>query len=463
LIRVKDARTGAVPDGCMTTPTHVLAELKVPRYTSYPTAPHFSAAVTSDQHGLWLAMLKKSASLSLYIHVPYCAQLCHYCGCHTKAVRQRDPVDAYADVLAQEFPQVAMRAGARRVTHLHWGGGTPSLLGTERIEELVAGLHRVFRLAPDCEHVFELDPRHVTRALAGSLARLGVNRVSLGVQEFAAHVQAAMGRVQPFPVVERAVLALREAGIDRINFDLMYGLPGQSCDDIRRTVELAASLKPQRVAYFGYAHVPWMKSHQRLIDEAMLPGVLERLEQARTAHDALIAAGYHAIGLDHFAHGDDALAIAARGGTLRRNFQGYTTDEADALIGFGASAISRFPQGFVQNAPDVGGYARAVGSQQLPTARGIAFSPEDRVRGRIIERLMCDFTVDLDAIAAASDVAIDFAAELAELEPLEAEGLVQVAGNIVSVTEAGRPFVRLVAAAFDAYLAAGRARHSLAV
>jgi oxygen-independent coproporphyrinogen-3 oxidase len=447
----------------MTSPTRALAELKVPRYTSYPTAPHFSSAVTAEQHALWLAMLKKSASLSLYLHVPYCAVLCHYCGCHTKAVRQRAPVDAYADQLAREIVQVGNRMGAHRVTHVHWGGGTPSLLGPERIAELVGWLNQAFRLTPGCEHVFELDPRHVTPQLAGTLAALGVNRVSLGVQEFAPHVQAAIGRIQPFAVVERAVHALREAGITRINFDLMYGLPGQTADDIRRSIALTAQLAAQRVAYFGYAHVPWMKTHQRLIDEAMLPGVVERLEQAATGHAALIEAGYQAIGLDHFARPDDALALAARAGTLRRNFQGYTTDAADALIGFGASAISSLPQGFVQNAPDVGGYARAIADERLPTARGIAVTTEDRLRGRIIERLMCDFAVDLAALAGSQSDAPDFTAELAELAPLADEGLVQLAGHTVTVTEAGRPFVRLVAAAFDTYLASGRARHSLAV
>jgi oxygen-independent coproporphyrinogen-3 oxidase len=303
----------------------------------------------------------------------------------------------------------------------------------------------------------------VTRELARTLAGLGVNRVSFGVQEFAAHVQDAIGRIQPFAVVERAVLALREFGIDRINFDLMYGLPRQTADDVRRTVELAASLEPQRIAYFGYAHVPWFKAHQRLIDEATLPGPLERFEQAGTARDALVACGYEAVGLDHFARPDDDLAVAARSGRLRRNFQGYTPDDADALIGLGASAIGRFPQGFVQNAPDIGGYARAIASGRFATARGIAVSAEDRVRGHIIEQLMCNFSVDLDAVADENDVAIDFGAEREELAPLEADGLLRIEGRRVTVTRSGRPFVRLAAAAFDAYLAKSRARHSVAV
>jgi len=442
---------------------HARAEQRVPRYTSYPTAPNFSVAITGDHHAAWLSMLPKSAPLSLYIHVPFCSHLCNYCGCHTKAVRKREPIDVYADRLAKEFALVARLAGSHRVVHLHWGGGTPSYLGTEKIAGIAAKLNDVFDLVPGREHVFELDPRYVTRKLAYLLSRLGVTRASLGVQDFTAHVQNAIGRVQPFTVVERAVLALREFGIDRINFDLMYGLPRQSDDDIRCTVDLAASLEPQRVAYFGYAHVPWFKPHQRLIDETTLPGVLERLRQAETARTALTACGYDAIGLDHFARPDDDLAKAARSGRLRRNFQGYTTDDAAALVGFGASAISRFPQGFVQNAADAGGYARAIASDRLAAARGIALSAEDRVRGSIIERLMCDLWVDLDAIVGESGIAPDFGPELEELARLEAEGLALINGSAIKVTEKGRPFVRLVAAAFDVYWPTTRTRHSVAV
>src|SRR5262245_5867470 len=442
--------------------THALAELKAPRYTSYPTAPHFSPATTAQDYAAWLSVLPPAARLSLYLHVPYCVHLCHYCGCHTKAVRQRDPVDAYADRLAEEFALVGSLAAARRVGHLHWGGGTPSLLGTERILDLVAKLGDAFELAADCEHVFELDPRYVTPELARTLAGVGVTRASLGVQEFAPDIQSAIGRVQPFAVVDRAVRVLREFGIGRINLDLMYGLPRQTVDDIRTTVDLAASLRPQRVAYFGYAHVPWFKPHQRLIDEAALPGATERLDQAEAARAALVACGYEAIGLDHFARPDDPLAVAARCGRLRRNFQGYTTDDAVALIGFGASAIGRFPHGFVQNATDAGGYARAIASGRLATVRGLAFSAEDRARGRIIERLMCDFFVDLDSVGA-DEIATGFAAEREELAPLEAKGLVRIDGNRIAVTRAGRPFVRLAAAAFDAYLANSPTRHSVAV
>jgi oxygen-independent coproporphyrinogen-3 oxidase len=335
------------------------------------------------------------------------------------------------------------------------------MLGSEWLVALTDRIGKAFDIT-ECEHAIELDPRHVTGELARTLAGLGVNRASLGVQDLTEHVQRAIGRIQSFALVERAVGALREAGIRSLNLDLMYGLPGQSTDDVRISAELAASLQPQRLAYFGYAHVPWFKPHQRLIDAAALPGAAERLAQAATARETLVALGYVPIGLDHFARHDDPLAASARAGRLRRNFQGYTTDEADALIGLGASAIGRLAQGFVQNATDSGGYARAIASGRLATARGIALTADDRVRGRIIERLMCEFSVDLDHVIAGAE-AYGFESEFQVLAPLAAAELVRVEGKRVIVTEKGMPFVRLVASAFDAYLADPGSRHSIAV
>ena len=445
--------------------TQVLAEATVPRYTSYPTAPQFKQDVTANRYASWLSALPEPATLSLYIHVPYCVQLCHYCGCYTKAVRRRDPIDAYADRLLEESILLGPYIGGRKLAYLHWGGGTPSILGSKRIAEIYARLDEIFDIAAACEHAIELDPRHVSRELADSLAGIGVNRASLGVQDFTATVQRAIGRIQPFEVVERSVAALRKAGIERINLDLMYGLPRQGVEDVQRSAALAASLRPQRLAYFGYAHVPWIKKHQRLIDGVTLPGAAERLEQAEAARETLAAHGYVPIGLDHFALPHDELAAAARTGRLHRNFQGYTTDQADALIGIGASSISRLPQGFAQNLPDIGSYAGAIASGHFATARGLALSADDRLRGHIIERLMCDFSVDLEAMASKGDFAAasGFARELQALNPLEAEGLVRRDGNRVVVTEKGRPFVRLITAIFDAYLPNSGARHSVAV
>lgn len=435
-----------------------LAERNVPRYTSYPSAPHFSAAVGPAQYHAWLDALPHGSRVSLYIHVPFCTELCHYCGCNTRAVRRVEPVDAYAEHLIAELKLIGSLNGAR-LTHLHWGGGTPSILGPQWLETIAAELASQFDLSELKEHAIELDPRRLDRSIVAALKRIGVNRASLGMQDASEHVQHAIGRVQPFEQVERAATWLREAGIEDLNLDLMYGLPKQSAADVARSAALACSLKPQRLALFGYAHVPWFKTHQRLIDTASLPGAAERLEQARVAADVFAGHGYQAVGLDHFALPGDELSIAAREGRLRRNFQGYTTDDADALIGVGASSIGKLPQGFVQNASDVAGYSRSIANGTLATVKGLTLSDDDILRAAVIERLMCDLALDLNSFGGVAR----FASEMTALEDLAAQGLVGIDGARVTVTEPGRPFVRIVAAVFDTYLAAAQKRHSIAV
>ena len=446
----------------MTETALILAERSAPRYTSYPTAPHFAPMGDEAARG-WLAALPAQASLSLYLHVPYCSAICTYCGCNTKAVRRSEPLDAYAATLEQEMALLAGATGARRVTHIHWGGGTPSLMGPERLLRLRAALGQFFDLSNVTEHAIELDPRTVDADLARALAEIGVTRASLGVQDLNDHVQRAIGRVQPLEIVEAAVGHLRDVGIAAINLDLMYGLPEQSVADVRRTAALAAQLRPSRLAIFGYAHVPWFKVHQKLIDSAALPGAAARMAQAQAARETLEAAGYVAIGLDHFARPDDDMAVAARAGDLHRNFQGYTVDAAEALLPLGASSIGRLPQGYVQNAPDVAGWRRAIEAGRLPVAKGCAFSSDDLLRASVIERLMCDFAVDFGALAreAGDEAALDDA--IAQLDVLAQDGVMVREGRTVRVTEHGQPFVRLVAAAFDAYLDKGAARHSVAV
>ena len=440
-----------------------MLERAVPRYTSYPTAPNFSPAVNADVYRSWLAGLPTEAALSLYLHVPFCRELCHYCGCHTKATLRDEPIEAYAQRLVEEIALVASHTGQRKVTHIHWGGGTPSILDAELLKFITDELDHRFDLSAVREHAIELDPRYLTRPLMQALREIGVNRASLGVQDFSPHVQQAAGRIQPFDTVKSAVDILNDFGIDRINIDLMYGLPKQTVADVQRTATLAHELKPQRVAVFGYAHVPWFRPQQRLIEQSDLPSSPERLAQAEAAHETLVQFGYRPIGLDHYAKPDDQLV--AKGGRLQRNFQGYTDDDADALVGLGASAISRLPQGFAQNAPAVGNYSRAVTEGKLATVKGIALSDDDRLRGRIIERLMCDMAVDLDAITDETgfNVATDFSDELESLQPFQENGSVQIDGHRIHITEQGRPYMRLVAAAFDTYLPGAKSRHSVAV
>jgi oxygen-independent coproporphyrinogen III oxidase len=430
----------------------------VPRYTSYPTAPHFHDGVGRHDYRDWLAELPLDARLSLYLHVPFCHELCWYCGCHTTVARRYQPLAEYRDLLLRELDLVGAALGGRRpVGHIHFGGGTPTMLAPDDLRLLGGRLRARFEVLDAAEFAVEIDPRRLARETVDALAAIGVNRASLGVQDVNPEVQLAINRWQPFAVVERAVDWLRTAGIDGINFDLMYGLPQQTTARVRASVDAALALRPARVALFGYAHVPWMKRHQRLIDEAALPDAAERAAQFETAAALLEEAGYVAIGLDHFALPADSLSVARKRGRLRRNFQGYTTDDAGALLGFGASAIGSLPQGYVQNAVPFLKYRDAIRGGRLATARGIAVSVDDRLRRSIIERLMCDFAVDLNGCAGS------LAAELDALEPFRADGLLTVNDGLIRVEPAGRPLIRAICAVFDAHLQRDLAHHSRAV
>ena len=429
---------------------------QVPRYTSYPTAPHFSGAVDGPTYGRWLAELDPDLPLSLYFHIPFCNTLCWFCGCHTTIVNAYAPVTAYLDRLLAEVDRVADALPGRfAVKHIHWGGGSPTILTDEDWSRTMAALHARFTIAPDAEIAVELDPRDTTEAYVRALAAAGVNRCSLGVQDFDPVVQKAVNRVQPYEVTERVVGWLRDHGISALNIDLMYGLPFQTEEGVAAMADQALTLSPDRVALFGYAHVPWMKDHQKLLPEDRLPAAEARWAQSEAARARLLSSGMLPIGFDHFARPGDSLATGRR----HRNFQGYTADAAPVLLGFGASAIGSLPQGYVQNIPGIDEYSAAVDNGNLATYRGIALTDEDRIRRTVIERLMCDLSVDLEKAAPGRN----FTAELAELAPLIVDGLVVVEGNRISVTERGRALVRVVAATFDGYLHKGRARHSRAV
>ena len=438
---------------------------RVPRYTSYPTAPHFHPGVDATRYRAWLGDLGAGTRLSLYVHIPYCDSLCWFCGCHTKIVRRYGPIARYLESLGREIDLVADAIGERLlVSHVHWGGASPTILTAEDVRGLAGRLRRRFAFAPETEFAVEIDPRGFTEAGVAALAEAGVSRASLGVQDVNPEVQRAVNRIQPVAETARLVGWLRAAGIEAINVDLMYGLPHQTVARVIATVEAALDLAPDRIALFGYAHVPWMKRHQAMIDEAALPDAQGRIRQFEAAVARLEAAGYRWLGLDHFARADDSLALAAREGRLHRNFQGYTTDDAPALIGLGASAIGALPQGYVQNAVPIHAYRAAVDDGCLASVRGIALTPEDRLRRAVIEHLMCERAVDLTAVAAAHERAGEtFAAEIAALAPMVADGLVAVTGARVTVLPAGYPLVRSVAAAFDAYLATGERRHARAL
>ena len=433
-----------------------------PRYTSYPTTPHFHEGVDRAAYAAWLDEVEPGATLSIYLHIPYCDSLCWFCGCHTKVVRRYDPVAAYLDVLTREMDLVAERLEVpHRITNLHWGGGSPTILSPKDMRRLVARIHQDFHLDPNAEFAVEIDPRDLGDDKIRALSDIGVNRVSIGVQDVHPEVQRAINRLQPFDVTKGAVDRLRAVGLNTINCDLMYGLPYQSEARVLESVEKVLTLDPDRIAIFGYAHVPRLKRQQRLIPEDSLPDGEQRLAQALAASHRLQEAGYRRIGLDHFARPGDSLAMAAKSGRLHRNFQGYTPDEADALLGLGASAIGKLPQGYVQNEVPVRQYAAAVAEGRLPTVRGITLNDDDGLRGAIIERIMCDFAVDLGALCAAKGVSpSNFGPELDRLAALECDGLVKRSGFRVRVTEAGRPFLRYVASVFDRYLETQDGRHT---
>ncbi len=437
----------------------------VPRYTSYPTAPHFTTAIDGGVYARWLRELPEDAALSLYLHVPFCASLCRFCACHTTVVNRPEPLELYGVTLMAEIDLVADTIGGRRtVRHIHWGGGTPTQLPADTMLAVMRRLRARFDVAADAEIAVEIDPRTLTDASLRALAAMGTNRVSLGVQDFDPAVQDAINRHQSLALTEDCAVRLRSAGIDAINLDLIYGLPYQTTEGVIGTAEQALGLKPRRAAVFGYAHVPWMKKHQALIPDASLPSTVERFAQRQAIEDTFLAHGYTAIGLDHFALPDDPLARAADDSRLRRNFQGYTTDAAEVLIGIGASSIGAMPRGYVQNHPAVPVWRDTIRAGVLPTARGVALTGADRTRRAIIEQIMCHLSANPFAIAA--DGGLD-PAELTDAEPalrdLETDGLIARDGDLIAVTERGRPFVRAVAAAFDSYLARGVARHSVAV
>ncbi len=440
-------------------------DLRVPRYTSYPTAPHFSPAVGADRYGQWLAELPPTTPLSLYLHIAYCAEMCWFCGCHTKITRQYAPVADYMDCLWREVDMVAGRLSQRMpASHIHFGGGSPTILTPDDFVATIERLRRRFLVAEDAEIAVELDPRTADEDYVKAMAGCGVTRASIGVQDFNPVVQKAINRIQPYEVTAQVIGWLRQYGVPEINMDLVYGLPHQTADSLIETVDLAVGFKPRRIALFGYAHVPWMKKHQRLIPEAALPDLSERWRQYDTAGARLVEHGYIQVGLDHFALADDEMAEALRENRLHRNFQGYTTDEASVLLGFGASGIGSLPQGYVANEGAIHAYKQVIRAGRLATTRGVAVSPEDLLRRSLIERLMCDLSLDVEAVCArfGADPA-QFDAELDGLAGLEGDGLLTREGRRITMTEEGRPLVRAACAVFDRYLRAGETRHSKAV
>jgi oxygen-independent coproporphyrinogen-3 oxidase len=441
------------------------AGAKVPRYTSYPTVPDFQKGFAGATYRRWLEALDPMEAVSLYLHVPFCRKMCWYCGCNMKLANRYEPISDYVETLIKEIELVASFLPERLpVSHLHWGGGTPTALSPDDLERVMGVVQERFAITDEAELAIESDPRTLTAEMANRIGRLGFNRASFGVQEFDPKVQTAINRIQPPDMVERSVEWLREAGISGINFDLIYGLPHQTIESITTTIDICRRMQPGRVALFGYAHVPWMAKNQRMIPEDALPDADARYAQAKAAAERLVENGYLDIGLDHFALPDDSLAIAAGNGTLRRNFQGYTTDQAATLLGLGATSIGKTPSGYVQNIAETRAWSRAVEEGNLPVAKGHALSDDDRIRGYVIEQIMCQGAVDLAGLTREFALPADWCRnEISRLNELAEDGLVMLDDGLLHLTDRGRPLARVVASAFDVYRQHGSSRHSVAV
>ena len=441
------------------------ADRPLPRYTSYPTAPHFAPGMTAGRYAEWLGALPADEAVSIYLHVPFCRSMCWYCGCHTTITARDEPIARYLDALHAEIDWAARAIGRPLpARHIHFGGGTPTLMQPAQFIALMDQLRAAFAIDAGTEVAIEIDPRTLTPAMIEALGCGGVTRASLGVQSFDPVVQRAINRIQSFEQTAAATEGLRRAGVTGVNFDLIYGLPHQSIDSCRDTVAQALTLRPDRFAVFGYAHVPSFKLHQRKIEEAALPDGPARHAQAEAIAGMLEAAGYVRIGLDHYARPEDELARAFIEGRLHRNFQGYTTDACETLVGFGASSIGRMPQGFVQNAVLIGEYQKRVAAEGTAIVKVCAFKGEDRLRAAVIERIMCDYRADLGRLCAAFGA--DPRALLgsaSELGQLVRDGVAHVDGDVIEVRDEARPLVRAVAAVFDQYLGQGPARHSRAI
>ncbi|TIP57112.1 MAG: oxygen-independent coproporphyrinogen III oxidase [Mesorhizobium sp.] len=437
----------------------------VPRYTSYPTAPHFHSGVDAAVYRGWLQGLDDGDEISLYLHIPYCDKLCWFCACHTKQTRHYEPVTTYLRSLHAEIATVASLVGGKgRVGAVHFGGGSPTMLKPEDMVALGTVLRNSFEFLPGAKISVEIEPNDMDDARLDALAEIGMTRASLGVQDFDLKVQKAINREQSFLQTKAVVEGVRSRGVESVNLDLLYGLPHQTRESVSSTVSQALTLEPDRMALFGYAHVPWFKKHQTMIDEAWLPNSVERFAQSQIAAGLMLKAGYQAVGFDHFARSGDALAVAARTGTLHRNFQGYTEDRCETLIGLGPSSISQFRQGYAQNMPATAEYGRMVEQGGLAAVRGIELSEDDRVRGWIIERLMCDFAFSaIDLVERFGEIGQKLLLQASSVALRDPARLLELDGDSFVVPVENRPFVRSIAARFDKYFETGKAKHSVAV
>ncbi|SER54134.1 oxygen-independent coproporphyrinogen-3 oxidase [Tranquillimonas rosea] len=438
-----------------------LLDARVPRYTSYPPANRFTDAVGAETAADWMAAISPDARVSLYAHIPFCRRLCWFCACRTQGTRSDAPLHRYLDHLEDELALVrGLLPEGVRADAIHLGGGTPTILPGELLSRLGNGLREAVPPTEDAEISVEIDPCEIDAPRLDALAAMGLTRASIGVQDFDPVVQDAIGRHQGAEVTAATVEGLRARNVNSLNVDLLYGLPHQTVARLISTLERVLDLAPDRIALYGYAHVPWMARRQKLIPEAALPDGEARIVLNQTARELLTRNGYVPVGIDHYALPHDKMAVAARTGKLRRNFQGYTTDRADTLIGLGASAISRFPGGYAQNAPATGAWQERIAARRLATTRGYVLTDEDRACGAIIERLMCDGVADIPALCAAEGVSPVPYLHRARRAISELPDIASLEDGRLAVTSFA--YVRIVAARIDGLSMSGKGRYSMA-
>ncbi|MBT8155342.1 oxygen-independent coproporphyrinogen III oxidase [Epibacterium ulvae] len=440
-----------------------LFDAKVPRYTSYPTAPHFGSSVDSPLFKRWINDIAPNSAISLYVHVPFCRRLCWFCACRTQGTQSDSPVRAYLDVLKAELDLLAQHLpNGVTLSRLHWGGGTPTMLSPDMMRDLATKIASIAPLAKDAEFSVEIDPNEIDSARIEALVAAGMNRASIGVQDFDPEIQETIGRPQSYETTRATVEMLRAHGIDSLNADILYGLPHQTNTRMADSVQKLLSLSPDRVALYGYAHVPWMARRQNMIPSEALPTPEARLELFETAQQLFQWDGYKEIGIDHFACPEDGLSVAQALGKLRRNFQGYTDDRSDVLIGIGASSISRFPRGYAQNAAATSAHTAAIRAGRFSTSRGHSFSQDDHMRARMIEALMCDFRIDGDEIQRKFAISESDLKALFEHVAVRFPDMVTLSGSDFVIPTHAHPLTRVIARAFDAY-DLSKAGHSAAI
>jgi oxygen-independent coproporphyrinogen-3 oxidase len=419
-------------------------DVEAPRYTSYPTVPHWTAAFGPEEHGK--ALERAGDVLSLYVHLPFCREMCTFCGCNMVVLRKRSQIDEYLDAVEAELTLVAERLGRRRrLSQLYWGGGTPTSLDEQQIERVYRMVEKRFDIDPAAEVAVEIDPTVTRPSQIELMRKLGFNRLSLGVQDLDPEVQQAINRIQTPEETEALLAQARELGYRGLNVDLIYGLPFQKTASWARTLERVIKMRPDRMAVYSFAYLPTVRKQQSLLPVHALPMGAEKLNLLRQAYEAFVGAGYVPIGMDHFAREDDGLAVAARAGTLRRNFIGYTAAADSEIVGVGATGISDVGNAYSQNIRPLKQYQAAVLGGRVATERGLALTEDDVRRRDIIQQIMCNFRVDLGPQGSEQ-----FAGELARLRGPEGAGLAEVSGSEVSATPLGRVFVRNVAVVFDA-------------